>query len=173
MACILTQGFALDCRDSVGGVKRVLITEHANINTLTETAGIVTTFTLNLGKQFFDYKLERNVGSMTDTQAGSVENGTNIYTTEVVVVLNKLQSTVRNEWKLLAQNRLAIIVEDKNGKYWLCGKSTGMDLTSSNGATGTAGGDRSGYTFTFTGEEPEPCVEVNSGLIATLLAPAV
>ena len=41
MACALTSGRALDCRDSVGGIKRLLITELANKATLTTTSGAI------------------------------------------------------------------------------------------------------------------------------------
>ena len=35
MACALTQGYTLDCADSVGGIKKIYVTELANKSTLT------------------------------------------------------------------------------------------------------------------------------------------
>jgi hypothetical protein len=44
-----------------------------------------------------------------------------------------------------------------------------LDITAGNSGTGTAMGDRSGYTLTFTGKEPALSPEVSSGIIAALL----
>jgi hypothetical protein len=84
------------------------------------------------------------------------------------IVLNKLQANTRNEILLLAKNTLMAVVQDANDKYWLVGRYQGLDITGGTAATGTAQGDRSGYTLTFTGGEKELAPEVNSGIIAGL-----
>jgi len=56
-----------------------------------------------------------------------------------------------------------------NGKYWYLGKNNGLDITAGNSGTGTAIGDRSGYTLTFTGKEAALSPEVSSSIIAALL----
>jgi hypothetical protein len=81
-----------------------------------------------------------------------------------------MQANTRNEILLLAKNNLMAVVEDANGKYWLLGKSNGLDLTGGNSGSGTAQGDRNGYTLTFSGGEKELAPEVNSGIIAGLTA---
>ena len=45
-----------------------------------------------------------------------------------------------------------------------------MTLSGGNGTTGTANGDRSGYTLTFAGSEKELAPEVSSSIIAGLTA---
>jgi hypothetical protein len=84
------------------------------------------------------------------------------------IVLNKLQANTRNEILLLAKNTLMAVVQDANDKYWLVGRYQGLDITGGTAATGTAQGDRSGYTLTFTGGEKELAPEVASGVIAGL-----
>jgi hypothetical protein len=69
---------------------------------------------------------------------------------------------------LLAQNTLVAVVKDNNGKYWYLGKQRGLDLTGGSAGTGTADGDRSGYTLTFTGAEPALAPEVNSTVAGQL-----
>ena len=83
----------------------------------------------------------------------------------------KLQSSTRNQVKVLAQNPdVKIIVETNNGsqdgigRYWLLGEENGMQLLSGTGATGTAFGDLNGYTLTFTGQEPVPASEITGSL---------
>lgn len=173
MACALTSGRALDCRDSVGGIKRLLITELANKATLTTTSGAISAFTLSTGKQFWSYEQVRETSNFSEAIQASVENGTLAYETTLTAIFNKGETSTRNQIRLLAQNRLMVIAEDRNGKYWLIGESNGAELTAGTYASGTAMGDRNGYELTFIAKEAEPIKEVASGLIATLLAPAV
>jgi hypothetical protein len=73
----------------------------------------------------------------------------------------------------MAQNRLMVIVLDRNGIYWLLGESNGLDLVTGNFSSGTAMADRNGYELSFVGKEPNQAQSVTSGLMATLLVPAV
>jgi len=168
MACALTQGYTLDCKDSLGGIKAIWLINHANVTAITEASGIVSAITKAAGKVFYKYELVKNTGSLTETITASVENGTVFYAQELSVVLNKLQANTRNEILLLAQATLMVVVQDANDKYWLIGRVAGMDLTGGTSATGTAQGDRSGYTLTFTGGEKELAPNVNSNIIAGL-----
>lgn len=173
MPCALTSGRPLDCRDSVGGIKKLLITELANKATLTTTSGAISAFTLATGKQFWSYEQVRETSNFSEVTLASVENGTLAYETTVIAIFNKGETSTRNQIRLLAQNRLMIIAEDRNGKYWLIGEANGAELTASTYSSGTAMGDRNGYELTFVAKEAEQIKEVSSGLIATLLAPAV
>lgn len=168
MACALTSGYTLDCKDSLGGVKAVWFIEHANVSSVTEASGVVTAITKGAGKVFYKYELVRNTSSLTENITASVENGTVFYAQELSVILNKMQASTRNEILLLAKNVLMAVVQDSNGKYWLLGKTNGIDITGGSSATGTAQGDRNGYTLTFTGGEPALAPEVSSGIIAGL-----
>ncbi len=168
MACALTQGYTLDCRESLGGIKAVWLIAHANVSSVTEASGIVSAITKAAGKVFYKYELVKNTGALTETITASVENGTVFYAQEMSIVLNKLQANTRNEILLLAKNTLMAVVQDANDKYWLVGRYTGLDVTGGTAATGTAQGDRSGYTLTFSGGEKELAPEVNSGIIAGL-----
>jgi hypothetical protein len=71
------------------------------------------------------------------------------------IILNKLQVNTRNEILLLAKNRLVALVKDNNDKMWALGEVNGLDLTGGGSGSGTAFGDRNGYTLTFTGNEKE------------------
>lgn len=172
MSCALTQGYTLDCRDNVGGIKEIYITELGNKATLTAASGVITAFTLSSGKQFFKYELEKETAELTENFQTNDVNGTVFYEQDIMLPIRKLQASTRNEIKLLAQNRLMIIVKDRNGKYWLLGENNGCELQPSTGKTGKAMGDFNGYELTFKGKEEDPMQEVSSGLIATLSAPA-
>jgi ligand-binding sensor domain-containing protein len=170
MACALTQGYTLDCKDSIGGIKSVWFIATGDVSSVAEASGVVTAITKASGKVFYKYQLVKNSSSLTENVNANVQNGTVFYAQELSIILNKLQANTRNEILLLAKNNLLAVVEDANGKYWLLGKQNGIDLTGGNGATGTAQGDRSGYTLTFSGSEKELAPEVTSSLIAGLTA---
>jgi hypothetical protein len=168
MACALTQGYTLDCRDSLGGITEVYFIASSDVASITEASGVISAITKSSGKRFYKYELVKGTSMFTETVAANVQNGTLYYTTELTIILNKLQANTRNEILLLAQNRLNAVAKDSNGKFWYLGKTRTLDLTGGSAATGTAEGDRNGYTLTFSGAEPALCPEVSSSIITSL-----
>jgi hypothetical protein len=171
MACALTQGYALDCRDSLGGIVEVYFTEAANVTTTTQASGVITDLTKAAGKRFWKYALVKDTSMFNQTMTASVANGTVFYGQELQIILNKLQTNTRNELLLLAQNSLVAVAKDSNGIYWYLGKTRGIDMTANEASTGTAQGDRSGFTLTFSGSEPELAPSVTSTVYNALETP--
>ena len=167
MACALTQGFVLDCKESVGGIKSVRFVEFDNVASIAYAAGVAT-LTMVASKKFWKYAQVRETSSFTETITANVQNGTIFYSQELSVILNKLAAATRNEILLLAKNRLMAIVEDMNGNFWLLGAKNGLDITGGNSATGTASGDRNGYTLTFQAMEADPMWSVSSAAISAI-----
>lgn len=167
MACALTQGFVLDCKESVGGIKSVRFVEFDNVASIAYAAGVAT-LTMVASKKFWKYAQVRETSSFTETITANVQNGTIFYSQELTVILNKLAAATRNEILLLAKNRLMAIVEDMNGNFWLLGAKNGLDITGGNSATGTASGDRNGYTLTFVAQEADPMWSVSAGAISAI-----
>ena len=168
MPCALTNGYKLGCRDNVGGITEVrLIAFNSVTGTIVvDGSGVVTgTFPAS---GFYKYEVPKGAGQFTETVNASTENGTIFYQQELVFPINRMTQTVRNELRLLGLNRLMAIVTDRNGKYWLLGRSNGLDVTAGTAQTGTAMGDRNGYEMTFTGMEELPCSEVSSSIISAL-----
>lgn len=174
MACVINSGITLDCLDGKGGVTNIYITEVENLDTFTaDTSGNVTTMTLDSGKQFFTFNVEKEDAQFGETMTGTaMETGTFSYAQSLTFSIKKLTANKRHLLKLLAQNRLMVIIEDRNGNYLLMGK-TGARLTSVDANTGKLLGDANGYNaVTITSNEPEPMYFVASNLIATLTSPA-
>ena len=168
MACALTQGYTLDCRDSLGGITEVYFIAFQDVSSTTEASGVITAMTKAAGKRFYKYELTKGTSILTENINSNVQNGTLYYTPEMTIILNKLQASTRNEILLLAKNLLLAVAKDNNGKYWYLGKTRGLDLTAGSATSGTADADRSGYTLTFAGSEPSLAPEVNSAIAATL-----
>lgn len=168
MACALTQGYTLDCKDSLGGIVEVYFMASQDVASYTVSGGVMTALTKDTGKRFYKYELVKATSNFVENINASVENGTIFYQQELTVVLNKLQVNTRNEILLLAKNLLVAVAKDNNGKYWYLGLTRGLDITAGSSQSGTAEGDRSGYTLTFTAKEPELAPEVNSTVAGQL-----
>jgi hypothetical protein len=171
MACALTQGYNNGCREGVGGLKEVYITELANVSAITEVSGVVTAITKATGKRFWKYSLIRETSNATETITGSEQNGTLFIAQQVQVILNSRQASVRNEIMLLAKNNVIVITVENSGKSFMYGKEFGLMLNGGTGETGTAWADRNGYTLPLTGNEKNLAPEVDSSLIAALETP--
>lgn len=162
MACELTNGFALECNDLVGGIKNIYIAQFEDV-TLAETDGTTTSITAGTnGDKIFKYALEQGVGNFTETIVSSRENGTHHFEQSVTLSLNKMTAVKRNQIKLLAQNKLMIFCE-LNQKSALSrtiivlGHMHGLTLTGGAvGQSGTAFADRVGHELTFSGNQEDP-----------------
>jgi hypothetical protein len=166
MACLLTQGFALDCKDAIGGIKSIhLISWTASKFTI--ASGEVTATTVASG-DVYDYELPKGTGSLTNTTNVSVENGTTFNQCDVAFKLRRLSTSKRNEMKLLAQGRTYTIVRDNKDAYWLVGNEYGCDVTAMVANSGTAMGDSNGYEVTLSAIEAEAPYKLQSSVVTAL-----
>ncbi len=173
MSCDITSGFTLGCRDNTGGIKNLYILSGSITSVNDASEGLISGITGS--GEFFQYELFRQTSDFSEAISATPENGTVFYEQSVNAVFFKLQSSTRNQVRVLAKNPdLKIIVETNNGsedgigKYWLLGEENGVQLLSGTGATGTAFGDLNGYSLTFTGQEPEPASEISGSLADAL-----
>jgi len=162
MACNLTKGRNITCRDGIGGIKAIYIAQHDELTSYTAASGEVTDFDLGSGDDLYKYLLKRGTGSVTETINASSENGTVFYTHSVNVKLHNLTKEDQNEIKLLAQQRMVIFAElnqlNSTGKNTIValGLDNGMELSAGTSVSGVALGDTVGYDFTFEAQEPNP-----------------
>ena len=167
MACELTKGRSLDCKDIVGGIRAVYFVQKEDV-LWTESSGSITDleFAGGASATLYKYNLVRGTGSYTETITASAENGTVFYEPSFNIKLHKLTTADQQEIKLLAQNRLVVFVESNainsaGKRVILClGQVNGMELTTATGVTGIAFGDMNGYDLTFVGMEDSPSATV-------------
>ena len=173
--CDISSGFTLGCRDNSGGIKNIYILS-GSIDTLsTASEGLINGITGS--GEFYKFELFRQTSDYTETITSTPENGTIFYEQAVNAVFFKLQSSTRNQMRVLAKNpNLKVIVETNNGstdgvgKFFYLGEENGLQLTGGTGATGTAFGDLNGYTLNFVGQEPEPASEISGSDLSAVLS---
>lgn len=170
MACNQTlNGLVRDCAPSMGGIVEALAINKEYISEVTAAEGKVTAITLAEGEKMKAYYFARNTGSMTSTYTLQPDTGVRYVTTDLVLQFNRMETSKRVEITALAQNELALIVKDANGKYWLLGKDEPVMATAGEGVSGTARSDRNGYSITLQDTSLEMPYEVDESIIAGLL----
>ena len=166
MACLINDALALDCMDSLGGVKVAYILA-GEITSTVEVAGEITD--INGTGNFYEFQLAKDTAFYNETITPSNANGSLFYQGELTIVLQKMDAVKRNQILLLAQNRdLRIAFVDNNDVTYIAGLSRGMVMSSGTAATGTAVGDLNGYTLVFQSQEPQ-----SAGILEGTLADAV
>jgi hypothetical protein len=164
MACNLSAGIQLGCRDNTGGLKTIWITDYTNVTSITSSTGDTITAISGTGT-FYEFQLIRTSSQLTETVNASLENGTVFYQGEVVTYFNKLGQDKRNILKTLAQSQqLAIVAEDNNGQYFYLGQTYGCFISAGTSVTGKALGDQNGYNMTFQYLEPNPMNQLSGSL---------
>jgi hypothetical protein len=156
MACELNIGFGLDCKDGIGGIKKIVLTDFTNVDAFTLDADeVVTAIIANDAQEIYTYELPTQTGSFEETINFNRDAGTIFYTQTVNVMLNKLSAAKRLELQNVATARVIVFVNDSNDNWWAVGYEYGADLSTATAATGTVLGDMNGFTLAFTHETPK------------------
>lgn len=175
MACSTISGVTYSlCESNMGGVKAIYLANREDvtaINTGTDSAitgTCITGITMASGKTFQAFTVRKNTCSMTSNLQVS-DNGSSYVSTELSIVLRKMDSAKRMAMNALILGECYAIVVDANNIAWLLGFDEPVTCTAGTGETGTAKGDANQYTLTLTDESLDYPYELN----ATSLAAAI
>lgn len=170
MSCYISSGHTLDCRNaSTGGVKTLWVLGGAGNAitgiTSTQTGGI--TAASGTGT-FYKYELVKQSSSFSEELQVNEQAQSVVFVPSLVVTLPKLDQILRTKWfDLIKPNFLTIIIEDNNGRYWLVGQENGLTVSAGSMLMGQNYNDANGVTFTMSGGEPNPSMEID---VTTTLA---
>ena len=170
MACNLTRGRLIDCKDSIGGLKAIYICKAYN-NNIEAVATINTTEMTDAGFDnwsaaessktiVFKYDLVPNLSSMTVNVNSDNANGTTFFTQTLSVTLQKIDHDMTNELRLIAYSRAQIFVQDALDNVYLLGIVNGCHVSGGTVITGTAKGDLTGYTIEWSAEEKNALIQL-------------
>ena len=170
MACLLTSGRSLPCKNSVGGLKSIGFADYGSLGDLTITSGEVTAWS-ELSVEIYQFDIKGN-SSLETTITSSRENGTTFYQTALNLTLPYLDKATQEEIKLLAAARPHVFVEDYNGNWFLVGADHGCEVTGGTIVSGAAMGDLSGFTLVMDAQEKQPPYFVDSTIVTTDISAA-
>tara|TARA_Y100000592_G_C5431832_1_gene298756 strand:+ start:421 stop:1059 length:639 start_codon:yes stop_codon:yes gene_type:complete len=176
MACNLTRGLLVDCKDQIGGLKKIYFVKSFcsdilgratfnNTNPLQMDDAGFENWDIKEdigsgvnGVQVFQYDLRPNLSSMTVNVNSDPATGTTFFEQTLSISLQKLSVAQTNELKLVAYNRAQVFVLDQNDNVFLLGISNGVDVSGGTAVTGVAKGDMTGFTLELRAEEKEPMI---------------
>jgi hypothetical protein len=170
MACNLTSGYSLGCRDSLGGIQRVFIGTWDADTVYGLTGPCDTINTISPTASFYTFEQELETASFIQNGQYSTENGTSFYEQVLEITLQKLDACNRDQIKILGQGVWRVIILDQRGTYWLMGKQNPVRVTAATPQLGKAFGDLNGAVITFTGKEPEPAFALTTAAALSVIA---
>ena len=133
MACDLTAGRKVPCKDVIGGIVRAWFCDFGELGTVTKTADEITDMTGTITLLQYDLK---GTNSLETAITSSRENGTTFFEETLTLTLPKLSKEDNKELKLMAYGRPHVVIEDRNGNFMMCGLEHGMEVTGGSIATG-------------------------------------
>ena len=149
------KGIGFDCNPNLAGIKNVWITYYDDVTVPTSGVDLdshtISNITLGTGVNWYTYEFARNTGSLNSVLTKDEANGTRYYTNTLELVFNKLTADKHLEVMALAAEKLAVIVEDCNGKKWFLGFDAYVSGVSEEVGTGASADDRNGYSVTIEG----------------------
>lgn len=154
----ITAGRKEGIRGNYGGIKAVYLINFGDANyapTIDDSTRIVSKIGGTSDANLYKFDL-RGTSSFTQSEAGGGRaTGTNVYTQTLTLSLKTVTAADNAQFRLLAQGRPHVVVQDYKGGLWLAGREFGMEVTSIEAALGAEPGDFVGYTLVLTGEEQE------------------
>jgi hypothetical protein len=168
MACELSTGFTLDCKDGIGGIKKIVLVDKALVTSFSFENEEVEIIVGPTSADLFTYELPTQTASFEETINFNRDAGTIFYTQTVNVMLNKLSAAKRAELQNVATARVIVFVNDSNDNWWAVGYEFGADLSTATAATGTVLGDMNGYTLAFTHETPKRAYRLQGAPLSLL-----
>ena len=167
MACNLSAGRAVPCKDVVGGIQKVFFVDFGGLGDITYTADEITDASGTFSAYEYDLK---GGSSLEQTITSSRESGTTFFEQVLTLNLTKLSKEDNVQIKLLAYGRPQVAVVDNNGNAFLMGVDHGAEVTGGTVATGTAMGDLSGYSLTLSASEKLPANFIAGATLANPFA---
>jgi hypothetical protein len=157
MACILTNGYTLDCRDNLGGIKGVWVGAYNTTLAYTLGADTQTIGTFSGGtSSFISFEQDLEVAQLSSEFEANSENGTTVYTDNLTIIMPKLTGQQLETLRILGQGKWRVLIQDNNSHYFLLGVDNGVRVTAAPYGSGKALSDLNGVTITFTSRGGKP-----------------
>lgn len=123
--------------------------------------------TLADGEKFKTFGFKPQTASFTQTLQYS-ENAS-FWQQDISLVFSKQDSAKRLSIMSIAQAELTAIVEDNNGKYWLCAINYPMVMNSGDVTSGTVYTDNNSYSISLSASDLELALELPKEVYETLV----
>jgi len=174
MACnTVIAGVSYSCDDlALGGLTKIYIGDKANLvsNSLVAVSSNVVTITPATADLLADgdvFELEFNIkdGFSAFTDVKTIADGSVSAVPTITVEIPKMSGTHRDVLEDLANPNAEIVafIETAAGTHHLVGFDYGLFVSTVDGASGAARGDKNRYQLTLTGEQSSLAYDIATG----------
>lgn len=143
----MDSGYKLQCKNSVGGIKRVFIFSYTrlsrkdyrvlNNNLVTYPSDTIYNF--------------RSLKNASYSETGNISNTGDSFSQTLNINFSKIGELYHFE--KFSKSRLRAIIEDNNGKFWILGLENGLTTSAYTKQTGASKTELNGYNITLSGME--------------------
>jgi len=170
MACPITTGFTLGCKDNFSGIEWLAIASFDGSTVFTLGVGASASEIQSFSPTSSFYKYEQFVeqGSVTQEMSGG-ENSTLSFTQTITLMMETMDIATRDKALTLLQARVRVIVKTNRGDYLLFGKGGGLRSSAATAGPGKMTSDLNGFSITLTGIEKEPAAFIKESFATTLI----
>ena len=170
MACSYTlTGIPRDCEGAPGGLKRMLVIDHAQRGTYTQENGVISQITPNDSAKFAEVHFAMNTSALNPALAiGDADNRT--FTNAISFNTGKLTASKLLQLQALMLGEYAVIAEAYDGTFYAIGFDS-VPLRATEGAptTGAATTDSQSTPMTMSAVETHLPYTVDPSIIAALI----
>lgn len=170
MACPTLTEIPEVCERNSGGIHNAYFGAMDDILTKTESSSTFNVSALTAVAAPISANIKRKTSNYTDELVEDVgAAGSGVATTTVNLAIHRRQKEKSYAINVLAagQRYLYGIIEDANGKFWY---GEYFQLTNAGGGSGTNRADGSNYSLVFVAENEHTMYEIDSAVVASLLA---
>jgi hypothetical protein len=171
MACNLSKGYKLPCKNSVGGFKAIFLANFDDYEFVTSStdAGHLLSDLGDLAS-VFKYDLKNSGNAFSEEVLSSRDSGTSAFNQTMTFVLTGLNDQLDFQLKTMAFGRPIVFVETNAGAVLAMGVTQGAELSGTmNSIAGTLEGAVAS-TLTLTAVEPDPAFHLTAGAVTALKA---
>lgn len=165
MACDISSGRLVDCKESLGGIKKILIGNYIDMPSQSAWAQTDDVITAIGTEEFWEFELRPELSSLTVNYQSDAASGTTFFEQVLSVTFQRLDSTDIADIRALCQGRPNIWILDNNAKCWLIGAEFGCNVSGGMLQTGVAYSDLTGFTIDFSAREQNPIWLATAGTV--------
>ena len=153
--CDVSEGRAVGCKDVIGGINKIFLLNYDAdlLSKLTITSNEITD--IDSAITIYQYDLRPNTATFNANFTSDDATGSTYYEQVLDVTLQKIVKEDIPHLDNILKGRCQVWVLDANDNVFLLGTRFGCSVTAGAMSTGTAKGDLSGFTLTFTSQETE------------------
>jgi hypothetical protein len=170
-ACDVSEGRLVGCKDVIGGISKIFLMTYDDdlLNELTISSNEITE--IGSAITVYQYDLRPNTATFNSNFTSDDATGSTYYEQVLDVTLQKIVKQDIPHLDNILKGRCQVWVLDANDNVFLVGTRFGASVTAGAMSTGTAKGDLSGFTLTFTAQETENYILKASAGVGTTKYP--